>query len=341
MKRISLLVVAVLLAGSNPGRAATDSSSAKPEAQASAADDAAMNQRLLRVGTVVQWAVRQKYPDFRKGKKLRFKIVKDEGLNAAAAADGNIQITTGMMKALANRPDDELAAVLSHEATHVGQRHHRNQLKNSLIGAVVGAVLGRAIGGDSDSTQTGAQAGGALVGATYSRDDEYRADAGGVELITMAGYDGGAMARVLETLKAKYGSGQAKTPVIGWFASHPDTGKRIENANRRAVEYRALAKGVPEAVRDMWKAKDYTLHIRPADRKADDRREAVYHLSATYGDLINATTVSFSRDEAGKAVDSGAVTIEDITGDQVTGTLRSPAWKDFDVRRVATFKLVQ
>ena len=338
---MSLLVMTLFLGAPNLARAATNNAGAQPEAKSSAADDAAMNQRLVRVGTVVQWAAREKYPDFRKGKKLRFKIVKDDGLNAAAAADGSIQITSGMMKALANQPDDELAAVLAHEATHVGQRHHRNQLKNSLVGAVLGAVLGRAIGGNKDSAQTGAQAGGALVGATYSRDDEYRADAGSVELITMAGYDGEAMARALEMLKAKYGSGQAKMPVIGWLASQPDTGKRIENARRRVGEYHAPPAGVPAAVRDLWKVKDYTLHIRPADRKANDRREVVYHLSATYGDLINAGAIAFFRDEGGKTVDTGSTTIEDIAGDQVSGTLRSPAWDDFDVRRIKTFKLVQ
>jgi predicted Zn-dependent protease len=340
MRQASLLIAIWLLMAANPGPARSDDTAAQPEVKSGAVDDAALNQRLARVGAVVQWAVREKYPDFRKGKKLRFKIVKDEGLNAAAAPDGHIQITSGMMKALANRPDDELAAVLAHEATHVAQRHHRNQLKNSLVGAVLGAVLGRTLGGSGDSVQTGAQAGGALVGATYSRDDEYRADAGSVELITMAGYDGEAMARVLEMLKARYGSGDAKTPVIGWLASHPDTGKRIENARRRASEYHAPASGVPAAVRDLWKVNDYTLHIRPADRKADDKREVLYHFSASYGDLINADSVAFFRNQDGKGVADGSTTIDDIVGDQVWGTLRSPAWGDFDVRRINAFKLI-
>lgn len=191
-------------------------------------------QRLARVGGQVEAAVRRKYPDFAKsGKRLRFGTVADRKLNAMALPDGRVYVTTAFMQALAQRPDDELAAILGHEATHVAQRHHAGQQNRAIAGAVLGALVGKAVAG---APSTGARVGGSLTAATYSRDDEYRADAGSVKLLAIAGYDPYAMGRVLGMLKDRYGRGDAKIAIVGWFASHPDTGKRIENANRVAGE---------------------------------------------------------------------------------------------------------
>jgi predicted Zn-dependent protease len=196
-------------------------------------------QRLARVGKRIEAAVRQRYPDFaRRGTRLRFGIIGDSSLNAMAMPSGRIYITSAFMQALAQRPDDELAAVLGHEATHVAQRHSAKQNDRALIGALLGALVGRAVGG---SISSGARIGGSLSSASYSRDDEYRADSGSVELLATAGYDPYAMGRVLQMLQSHYGRGDAKKPIVGWFASHPDTAKRVENANRTAARYRRAA----------------------------------------------------------------------------------------------------
>jgi predicted Zn-dependent protease len=194
-------------------------------------------QRLARVGAQIEAAVRRRYPDFAKrGTRLRFGIIGDSSLNAMAMPSGRIYVTSAFMQALAQRPDDELAAVLGHEATHVAQRHSAKQNDRALLGAVLGALAGHAVGG---SINSGARIGGSLTSASYSRDDEYRADAGSVDLLATAGYDPYAMSRVLQMLQGHYGRGDAGKPIVGWFASHPDTAKRVESANRAAARYRA------------------------------------------------------------------------------------------------------
>jgi len=324
--RLAVVVAITLLAGTAPLRLASADTGADLERKYGVVTDPALNARLERVGTIVFWAVRENYPDFKRSKtKFRFKILKDKDLNAMALPDGRVYVTSSMMQALADRPDDELAALLGHEATHVAQKHSRHQMKQTLIGTVLGALLGKAAGG-GDNVGTGAQIGGGLAGAAYSRDDEYRADAGGVQLACAAGYDPQAMAHVLETLKAKYGRGQAKVPVIGWLASHPDTGKRVENAQRRARECKRPEGGQPAAVRDMWTAKDYTLNLRPKDVKPGDSRELTRTVRATLGKLLTSDMLVYSQKANGAEREVATVAIEDVAGDKVYGTLASPEW---------------
>lgn len=224
------ILVVVLVAAILPLPAQAADAGDELESKYGVVSDPVLNARLQRVGARVALGARKLYP--KSDKRLRFQILNDEDLNAAALSDGRIYITRGMMEAV--RTNDELAAVLGHEAIHVGQRHHRRQQKQTILGAVLGAGLTYAFGGRGDDIGTGAQVGGVLMGAGYSRDDEYRADAGSVELLKASGYNPQAMAGILGTLKKKYGRGIAGAPIVGWFASHPDTGKRIENANRWA-----------------------------------------------------------------------------------------------------------
>ncbi len=224
------LLLAVLLA--IPTAALAQDVGAALERQYGLVTDPAINARLNRAGTRIAAAVRRDYPNSR-GRTLTFRVLRNQSLNAVSLPDGRIYVTSGMMQALANRPEDELAALLGHEAIHVAQRHAANQNRQALVGAIVGGVLGRAVGGSGGVSQ-GVRIGSALNSSMYSRDDEYRADAGGVRLLRTAGYDPYAMGRLLQILRDRYGRGSAKTPVIGWFASHPDTAKRVENANRVA-----------------------------------------------------------------------------------------------------------
>ncbi|MBM2820995.1 MAG: peptidase Ste24p [Candidatus Berkelbacteria bacterium] len=226
-------VLVVLLAACWSPLAVASDEGADIEAQYGVCQDSHMNARLDKVATRVSLAYRAKYPQ---GRRLTFKVLNDEDLNACALEDGRIYVTNGMMKALEGKPDDDLAAVLSHEATHVGARHHRKQMSSTIGGILLGAVIVKVAGGDRDSIETGAQIGGGLIGARRSKDDEYAADNGSVELLAGAGYNPRATADVMLMLQAKYGKGMAKVPVLGWFASHPDTAKRVDGAQRHARE---------------------------------------------------------------------------------------------------------
>jgi predicted Zn-dependent protease len=202
--------------------------------KAAAQDEDAMLQRLARVGGRIEAAVRQVYPKFRKsGRRLSFGLAWDKTLDATSVSDGRVTISTGFMQALAKRPDDELAAVLAHEATHIAERHHGDRGDRITLRAAIEAVHGREEVGRRGST---------LVATRYSVNDEYRADAGSIKLLQAAGYDPGAMSAVLKLLEQYDTATSADAPAVAWFCNHPAVDKRIESADRAAA---ALAQAEP------------------------------------------------------------------------------------------------
>jgi hypothetical protein len=74
------------------------------------------------------------------------------------------------------------------------------------------------------------------LASSESRQDEYEADKNALILIQKAGYRPEAAVTVLKRLQSRYGNGDAKVPVIGWFASHPDTGNRIKRLEALLVD---------------------------------------------------------------------------------------------------------
>ncbi|HOS43741.1 MAG TPA: M48 family metallopeptidase, partial [Armatimonadota bacterium] len=152
-----------------------------------------------------------------------FQIFNNRELNAMAFPDGRIYLTS-MMATLVT--DDELAFVLGHELTHIKEGHARNQISKATGGALLGAIIVAALGGDAGDIRTGADIAGGLTYGHYSRKDEHRADEGGVRLMSQIGYDPLKAADAMQRLIDKYGRGDAKTPILGWFASHPDSQSR-------------------------------------------------------------------------------------------------------------------
>jgi predicted Zn-dependent protease len=222
------LMVGLLAAGAAPLLGAAP--------KAAARDEDAMLQRLARVGGRVEAAVRQVYPEFKKsGRRLSFSLAWDKTLDATSVPEGRVTISTGFMQALAKRPDDELAAVLAHEATHVAERHHGDQGDRITLRAAIEAVHGN---------EEVERRGSTLAATRYRLNDEYRADAGSVKLLQAAGYDPGAVSDVLKLLEQYDKATTADAPAVAWFANHPDADKRIESADRAVV---ALAQAAPGA----------------------------------------------------------------------------------------------
>jgi predicted Zn-dependent protease len=100
-------------------------------------------------------------------------------VNAVALPGGQIVVFRGLLDQ-ADGPD-ELAGILGHELTHVGERHPAAAL---IRGMGVG-ILATLLTGDA----SGLMASGAatLLATAYSRDDEDAADRGGVALLQKAG----------------------------------------------------------------------------------------------------------------------------------------------------------
>lgn len=167
------------------------------------------------------------------GRNFDISVHPAQEMNACAYPDGRIMVTQGMLDALDRH--DQLAFVLGHEMTHVIKRHGYGQVKRVLLGAILAGLAAKALGADGDTVRTAAEVGGSLNGARRSRKDEFAADAGGIVLAHKAGYDPAGAIEAMRLLQSRYGNGMARAPIIGWFASHPDTGERIRHLEKAAA----------------------------------------------------------------------------------------------------------
>lgn len=170
------------------------------------------------------------YPD----RKYMFAILKHESVNAFACPGGYILITLGAIRAAVN--EAELAAVLGHEAAHVGKRHMLDTLKqmseDQLAKAAkqkkdrgkddpilkgrerpvamesgAGAMLARYLSGSSGASLNilqAAQAGMSVITEKgLGPKLEFEADQEGVKYAIRAGYHPKAMGIYLKRLKEK------------------------------------------------------------------------------------------------------------------------------------------
>lgn len=159
-----------------------------------------------------------------------FLLLDSEEVNAFAAPSGFIFITKGMLRLCQN--EDDLAAVLAHEISHVQNSHALRAIKTSRITSAL-TILGTEAaktainnsafnqltqqfeGSIDDMTQT-------LTNSGYGRSLESEADKTAVTLLQKSGYNAEGLVRVLTRLKAKSGTAHG-----GFFATHPDTDERI------------------------------------------------------------------------------------------------------------------
>ncbi len=112
---------------------------------------------------------------------LRTYVVRSPYFNANMAANGMMQVWTGLM--LRTQNEAQLAAVLGHEIGHYVSRHSLEQLRDAKSRSAFASVIG-VIPVAGTLAAVGLLAGG----FAYSREHERAADAIGLELMTAAGY---------------------------------------------------------------------------------------------------------------------------------------------------------
>jgi len=160
-------------------------------------------------------------------------------VNAIALPGGQIIVFRGLLD-LTQRPD-ELAGVLAHELTHIGERHVTAAM---IRGAGVG-VLATMLTGDA----SGALASGAAMvfASSYSRDDEAAADRGGLGLLARAGIGNAGFATFFERMEERETKGDV---LPTWISSHPETAARLA-----VIRAAATATPLPAALGDEhWRA---------------------------------------------------------------------------------------
>jgi Zn-dependent protease with chaperone function len=162
---------------------------------------------------------------------LRTYVVRSPYFNANMAANGMMQVWTGLL--LRTQNEAQVAAVLGHEIGHYVSRHSLEQLRDAKSRSAFASLIGVV-----PVAGTLAAVGLLAGGFAYSREHERTADAIGVELMAAAGYPPLEASRVwgnlLQELAAeKDWSGEPEKRSL-LFATHPPTKERQATLLERA-----------------------------------------------------------------------------------------------------------
>lgn len=152
-------------------------------------------------------------------KKLKFKVIDADIMNAYALPDGTIVVYTGILKEMKNY--DELVGLIGHEAAHVNNRHSMKMLCRNLSGylfisTVLGDVNGvMAVIGDNVNT---------LQSLSFSREYEREADEEGFAIVTKNNVNPKGMVTLFQRLQKEH-----SIEMPEFLSTHPVTKDRIQS----------------------------------------------------------------------------------------------------------------
>jgi metalloendopeptidase OMA1, mitochondrial len=162
-----------------------------------------------------------------RGLQWEYAVIDSPQVNAMVAPGAKVVVYTGLLH-LINGNEDELAAVLAHEAAHCVARHHAERMGRAnaawFLNVLARWLLGVPI--------PGAVVALALV-LPHSRANEREADAIGVRLAARACYDPAANVRMLSRLQMVEegkggGGGGSGSAAAALLRTHPMTGERVD-----------------------------------------------------------------------------------------------------------------
>lgn len=159
----------------------------------------------------------------------RFAVIENSAVNAFAAPDGYVFVTTGMLAIIDS--EAQLAGVLAHEMSHVMEKHYLNALQKKAQSSVLSDLTSiiSSASNDDDSGSSISFGGGAdsvgveLYSRGLDRDDEYAADQRGLLMAARSGYDVYAFASLLQVLASREESKEGLT----FLQIHPHIEDRL------------------------------------------------------------------------------------------------------------------
>lgn len=168
--------------------------------------------------------------EVREARNWEVTVFNDPQVNAFALPGGKIGIYTGLLKVAVTQ--DQLAAIIGHEVSHVIAGHSVERVSQQMLGEVGNTVVSAATGVDA---QTLGIATGVFFLLPFSRTHETEADLLGLDLMSMAGFNPeGAIALWQNMARAAGG----KPPEI--LSTHPNDQTRIRELNNRLPKARKL-----------------------------------------------------------------------------------------------------
>lgn len=186
--------------------------------------------------------------------KYNFKVLvlKDNEPNAGIYPNGTLIITAGLLARI--HTEDELVALLCHEANHFICNHYLYNLakmqKREKVGVIGSALLGTAAGVMTGSVSLGLSTASlsqntaeginlfvTAMGLAFNQNQEKESDQAAVELLPILGYDQNAMATCIK----KMGN---------YYMEEGNLAAYYKSGNHPKIEDRIAATGIPYERRD-------------------------------------------------------------------------------------------
>jgi hypothetical protein len=200
-----------------------------------------------------------------------FEVLNRNDVAAFALPGGPVFMTRGMIDVATS--EDELAALLAHEVSHVVLRHATAQ---ASIGEeyLAGAVSGRALGAAAAGRGVGILAQGSSLGLAsyflmYGHEYERQADFLAVGMLARAGYDPTALATMFRTISSE----DTERGGPQWVRGHPDPADSEQRTDRddfivreaKLLRREKAASPHIEHAADTWDARTAPPSRRPLD----------------------------------------------------------------------------
>lgn len=198
-----------------------DQSWAQLRAKIPLSEDPALNARLARIAAPIARATGREDLDW------RFAVLDSPELNAFVLPNGQVGFFRGIMEFA--QSDDELGAVMGHEAAHLLARHPAERVSQELAvnaGLSLAQIFLSGENGENAELIAGALGLGATYGVLlpYSRKHELEADRLGVELMRKAGMEPAAAIRFWERMIASQARGGQPIEAL---STHPADDRRL------------------------------------------------------------------------------------------------------------------
>ena len=159
---------------------------------------------------------------------LQITVVHGNIINAFATPGGHIIIYDTLLNELEN--SDEFAALLSHEVTHIKERHSLRAISSDLSRSLFLSIIFRDRNGISSVIVSNANM---LNTLRFSREMEKVADEGAIKIMLNNNIDPDGMVQLLKLLKRE----DKLNGDLTYLSTHPATDQRIKDVERFIDNY--------------------------------------------------------------------------------------------------------